>query len=285
MMSRRRDLAIDALSKALKLRMRLGIPLTDSLSPIDAAEKIGIEVRFVDLPSMEGIYVAGEEPKILLSSLRPQGRKMFTCAHEIGHHMYGHGDKFDEIRTTGNKLGRQHDNEQEFVADCFAAYFLMPKATIDHGLRVRELSYQNLDPVAVFTLSCWLGVGYHTLVTHLLVGLRAITRKTSDELSAVNPQDIRRQILNGTASTQVYMVDANWVGRAIDCEVNDVLVVPEDTTYESPRLKKQSASLIQAIEPGLDRLSLEKKKWSAFVRIAPQEYVGRSCFRFEETSE
>jgi len=91
----RKKLAADAVSRALSLRKKLGVSFEESVSPIDAAEQLSIDVRFVDLPSMEGIYVADNEPKIVLSSLRPSGRRSFTCAHELGHHMFGHGDRFD----------------------------------------------------------------------------------------------------------------------------------------------------------------------------------------------
>ena len=96
-MATNKIIASDALVHALRLRKRIGATLRDSVSPYAAAEQLGIEVRFMDFPSMEGMYVAGASPKILLSSLRPQGRRAFTCAHEIGHHVFGHGEQFDEL--------------------------------------------------------------------------------------------------------------------------------------------------------------------------------------------
>jgi hypothetical protein len=128
-------------------------------------------------------------------------------------------------------------------------------------------------------------VGYHTVVTHLLVGLQLISESEANELAAKDPQDIRRQILNSASSNQVHMVDINWIGRAIDCEITDFLVVPADVTCESPHLQKHSRSLVQAIQPGIDRLTIDDKEWSAFVRVSPQKYVGRSCFRFDEACE
>jgi hypothetical protein len=280
-MSQRRDLAIDALSRALKLRKQLEVPLSHSLSAIDAAERLGIEVRFIDLPSMEGIYVAGKEPQILLSSLRPQGRQMFTCAHEIGHHIYGHGDRFDAVRPKTY----MPKNEQEFLADCFAAYFLMPKATIDAGMRARGLTYDGLTPLSVYSLSSWLGTGYQTLVTHLRLGLRLITKAKADELAEAEARAIRGQLSKHAPSKQLHTIDAHWVGRAIDCDVNDLLLVPENCIAENDRLKRHTESLMRAVAPGIDRLWLNDRQWSAFVRVSPQNYVGRSCFRFEEACE
>lgn len=74
-MSTRNQLLGDAVTEALLLRRKLGVARTEAVCPIDIAELLGIEVRLMDLPSMEGIYASGTYPKILLSSLRPQGRR------------------------------------------------------------------------------------------------------------------------------------------------------------------------------------------------------------------
>src|SRR4051812_34930300 len=179
-MLNRRLLASTAITKALQLRKKLNISLEDSLSAIDAAENLGIDVRFVDLPSLEGIYIGGHSPQILLSSLRPQGRRNFTCAHEIGHHVLGHGEQFDELTDERNSL-RMND-PKEFSADCFAAFFLMPKSTVEHAIRRRGFKYETLTAVNVYCLSSWLGVGYSTLVNHLEYGLQLIDPQRAKEL-------------------------------------------------------------------------------------------------------
>jgi len=277
-------LATDALAKALLLRKRLGIPLTESVSAIDSAERIEIEVRSVDLPSMEGIYVAGIEPKIILSSMRPQGRRMFTCAHEIGHHMFSHGDQFDEL--IAEKSAPRRNAVREYIADCFATYFLMPKATIDSGMKCRGFSYQSIDPIQAYTLASWLGVGYRTLINHLVYGLNSIPRDMANQLLKIEPRDIRQQLLGRTVTTQLHLIDSHWIGRAIDCEVGDYLMLPKETTAEGYQLVAidggHERSLMQATAPGIARVSSASAGWSAFVRISRRGYTGRACFRFEE---
>lgn len=120
-MSNKNLIATDALTKALKARKRLGISPQESISAMDAAERMGIEVRLVDFPSMEGMYVAGDAPKIIMSSLRPPGRRSFTCAHEIGHHLFGHGEQFDEL--ISDRSFSRAESDVEFAADCFAGFF------------------------------------------------------------------------------------------------------------------------------------------------------------------
>lgn len=279
-----KKLATDALARALWLRKRLGIPLTESVSAIDSAERIEIEVRSVDLPSMEGMYVAGIEPKIILSSMRPQGRRMFTCAHEIGHHIFNHGDQFDEL--VAEKSTPRRNDVREFSADCFAAYFLMPKATIDSGMTRRGFSYQSIDPIQAYTLACWLGVGYRTLINHLLYGLNSISHEMANRLLRIEPRDIRQQLLGRTVTTHLHLIDSHWIGRAIDCEVGDYLMLPKETTAEGYQLvamdEGDESSLMQATAPGIARVSTARADWSAFVRVSRRSYTGRACFRFEE---
>ena len=284
MILHRRELTLEAIGKALSVRKQLGIAWHESLSPADAAEKLGIEVRFADLPSTEGMYIAGPEPKIILSSLRPQGRRNFTCAHEIGHHAFRHGTQFEEL--TSEKSAPRKNDPVEYLADCFAAYFLMPKATIDSGMNRRGFRYQSLNSTQVYLLASWLGVGYRTLVTHLKYGLDVILHEHAQELFKFHPKDIRQRLLGWSVPTHLHIVDTQWIGRAIDCEVGDYLLVPAETVLEGAQLKYtddlSSGFLVHAFAPGIARASFGASGWSAFVRVSARGYVGRCCFRFEE---
>lgn len=276
-------LATDALAKALRLRKRLSIPMDESVSALDAAESLGIEVRLIDLPSMEGMYVAGSSPKIMLSSLRPQGRRSFTCAHEIGHHIFNHGEQFDELTDEKSTL-RNHD-PKEYSADCFAAYFLMPKTTIDSGMKRRGLTYESLEPVQVFALASWLGVGYSTLVNHLQYGISMISRNKAQYLNRLLPKDIRQKLLGYAVSSPLHIADEHWLGRAIDCEVGDYLILPPRTQMEGQLIAvdgNNKRTIIHTQSSGVARVSNEMLGWAAFVRVSPHGYVGRSCYRFEE---
>lgn len=277
-------LATDALTKALRLRKQLGIPMDESVSALDAAENLGIEVRMIDLPSMEGMYMAGSKPKIMLSCLRPQGRRSFTCAHEIGHHIFEHGEQFDELTDEKSTL-RKHDSK-EYSADCFAAFFLMPKTTIDSGMKRRGLAYETLEPVQVYALASWLGVGYSTLVNHMQYGICMISSKKAQYLNKLAPKDIRQIILSYSVGSSLHMADEHWVGRAIDCEVGDFILLPQGTRIEGTQLilldGETNRVLIKSQAPGVARVVNEELGWAAFIRVSPPEYVGRSCYRFEE---
>jgi Zn-dependent peptidase ImmA (M78 family) len=278
-------LATEAAGKALRLRKQLGISLEESICPMDAAEKLGVEVRLVDFPSMEGIYIAGSTPKIVISSLRPQGRRNFTCAHELGHHLFGHGQQFDEL--TDDRTVLRKNDPKEFLADCFAAYFLMPKATVDSGMRRRGFTYQTLEPFQAYALASWLGVGYGTLLNHLQYGIRSISADRVQSLRKLTPTDIRRQILARSSSTQLHIADPHWSGRAIDSEVGDYLLLPRNTQADGEHLLAfdriaDGRTLIRTEAPGIARITNTLLDWAAFVRISPHNFIGRSCYRFEE---
>lgn len=286
-MLNRKQLAGEAVAKALWLRKRLGVAPDDAICPIDSAETLGIEVRLVDLSSMEGMYIAGDTPKILLSCLRPQGRRNFTCAHEIGHHIFRHGQQFDEMKE--EKSARRSAHPREFSADCFAAYFLMPKVAVDSGMARRGFAYPSLEPVQAYAMASWLGVGYKTFVSHLEYGLGVMLRDQANRLRKWEPRTIRNEILGRPVGSQLHLIDYAWSVRAIDCEVGDYLLLPEGSLCEGavssqPQLLANGA-LVQIERPGIGRVSSEQLRWAAFVRAARREYVGRSRYRFEEEAE
>jgi Zn-dependent peptidase ImmA (M78 family) len=145
----REQLARRAARAAIKLRMQLSALSAASLCSVDAAENLGIELRLVDIPSMEGMYVKNSGPEtksiILVSALRPAGRQASTAAHELGHHVFGHGTRIDQyIRDLDESSPSCPDSEEEFHANAFAA-FLMPKSAVDQGFRVRGYAPFSAD--------------------------------------------------------------------------------------------------------------------------------------------
>ncbi|MFZ6731263.1 ImmA/IrrE family metallo-endopeptidase [Undibacterium sp. Ji42W] len=281
-MPNKKQLASDAIVKALQVRKQLNLAHDESVSAIDASEQLGIEVRLTNLPSMEGMYVGGKKPTIVLSSLRPQGRRNFTCAHEIGHHMMGHGEQFDEL-VKDRSFSRSVD-PNEFQADCFAAFFLIPKVTLENGMKKRGYTYDTLDPIQIFKLSAWLGVSYSGVINHLVHGLGKISRSKGELLAKVQPRDIRRQLIGKSDMPHLVVVDEFWKGRAVDCEVGDYIIFPRNSFLENDSkflvLPSINGLVVRASTPGVARVSTDL--WSSFVRISPAQYNGRGCYRFEE---
>src|SRR5437764_967903 len=79
-------------------RRAAGFDLDVPLCVYDLAEGLGVDVWFKAIPRLEGMYVKTPGPSMVVSSLRPAGRQVYTGGHELGHHVYGHGSQIDEVQ-------------------------------------------------------------------------------------------------------------------------------------------------------------------------------------------
>ena len=135
-MSELNRMAQGAFASALRMRKNAGYRLDEAICVYDLAETLGIEVRFADIPSMEGMLYCNPDPVIIVSSQRPSGRRAFTCAHELGHFHSGDGTTVDEL------VGRSDRGDtypKEFIADCFAGALLMPKMAVERAFALLKL--------------------------------------------------------------------------------------------------------------------------------------------------
>lgn len=265
---------------ALRIRRDAGIGLTSPLNIHDVAERHGVEVWLSPISSLEGFYCSSPGPMIILNSLRPEGRKAYTCAHEFGHHVFGHGTKAD---TQG--VGLYSNNKEEFLVDCFAGFLLMPRAAVCHAFLVRGWNYRMPTPQQVYAIACLFGVGYTTLIHHMRASITLLDEKSADDLEKVRIQIIQSD-LGGRTGSSVIPVDENWVGRPVDITVGDRLLVPDQIQAEATCLfgpvEGTRGRFFEAKRPGVGRLRSHKGEWSAFVRVSRREYMGKSAYRFME---
>jgi hypothetical protein len=264
---------------------------------------------------MEGMYVKqtlhGVAPHILVSAIRPAGRQAMTAAHELGHHVFGHGTHIDQyvkgIGTIGctvspTSLGSDSSancfEPEEFLADAFGAFFLMPKSAVERGFATRGLAASTSTPLEVFSVAGWLGVGYTTLVHHMCSSLKLISWARAQELITAKPKALRERVVGQSFSEDVYIVDAAWTGRPLDLKLGDVAIVPTQTSVEPTTGRFSSAprsapGLITSTASGLTMFAstgvgvgrLVGTDWAVFVRVAAREYAGRNLYRhFEDDS-
>lgn len=276
-------LARSAASAALKLRHRGGIALTDPASPIDIAEKIGVQVQFLRTKSMEGMFVESPEPQILLSTMRPTGRINFTCAHELGHRWFGHTAHVDV--QSGHSPLLLADSEDEFQANAFASSLLMPKTTVQHGFVRRSTSPSTATPRQILAVAHWLGVGYSTLVHHLQRSLRLIDAGPAKALLTLQPKQILRPEINRDITGSAFVVDRAWTNKALDMEVGDVAIVEGAASVNGACVsvveREENRTLVKAIAPGTGHID-GGAGWSTYVRIRRYQFEGRSIFRHME---
>lgn len=284
-MRSRRELAREAISAALRVRCDARVALSDSVCVFDLAEQLGAEVRFVDMPSMEAVYVRASEPLILVSSLRPAGRMAYNCAHELGHHVFGHGAQVD-VLSEQERAGSF--DPKEFIADCFAGYLLMPKLAVSSAFATREWDPGTCTPVQTFTLAGWLGVSYEAMITHLHRTLRMIGPGHARELLKVKPKELRERIAAPRACSNLLVVDIHWSGRPVDIHVGDMVLAPHGVRLEGACAEViddgRDGTLLIGRAPGLGRM-VSGVGWAAFLRVSRAGFTGRSRYRHLEEAE
>ena len=283
-MAPRQDIGRVALRTALRIRTAAGIKLWEALSVFDLAEQLGIDVWFVENGSLEGMYWRHTPPTIFLSAQRPCGRQAFTCGHELGHHIFGHGTRMDEL--LGDGPSRNAQAPEESLADLFSGFLLMPQVAVNRGFQERGWDPGGSLPEQVYTVAHWLGVGYTTLVNHMCFALRILPRARGEALLKAAPKSIRLTIAGDEVSHDLIVVDEKWSGRAVDAQVGDLILLPQTIEVESKslRIEREDATgkLVRAIVPGRGRFFSQNTEWAVYVRVSRREYVGRNMFRHLE---
>lgn len=215
----RRTLILDGARRALEVRAQFSIDRDSGVDPIDLAGRLGLQVWLRDANAYDGVYSSGGPPIIVLASNRPLGRTAFTCAHEIGHHIFGHGATVEEIV-------EERDSSTlapaEVQADSFAANLLMPRSAVVHAMAVRGIKAAAIAPAQVFQLASWLGVGYASLISHMCHQLKLVNYGEAKRLKKNEPRTTKA-LITGVSSGRhdAILVDAHWGTRSIDCRVDD----------------------------------------------------------------
>lgn len=287
MIATQKDLAGEALDKALEVREEAGLAFNTPLCVFGLCESLGVRVQFVDI-NMEGLYSIEKSPLIMLSVLRPQARRVFNCGHELGHHVFEHGFTLDELQAQETSNG--HSDPNEFLADAFSGFLLMPPQAVRRAFADRKWNVAQATPEQVYRIACMFGVGYETMLTHLSASLRLLPRNQADTLRKIRLPQIRRSFLGDDTAERLVVIDEHHLLPTVDVEVGTHLLLPPKTEAESERLQIDrnlpSGRLFKAMSPGLVRVEAVDGQWAAIVRISRFQYTGWSKYRhLEETGD
>ncbi len=286
MTSLRSDLAKEALEKSLEVREQHGYDFRSPICVYDLAARASVKVQFVDNISMEGLYVALAKPTIIISALRPLTRRAYTCAHELGHHFFGHGSTIDEI-TDEAKEG--HFQPAEFLAESFAGFLLLPAQGVMRAFTLRNITPVTATPEQIYIIACSFGVGYETLITHLACSLRYIPKARADVLRKTRLPLLRKQILGFDTRDTLAIADYQHTLGTLDAEVGTLVLLPSGTVSESDRLEvlheTPNGRAFCAVRPGLARVSMPGGSWGVVVRISRFQYSGLAQYRHLEEIE
>ncbi|RCR67522.1 ImmA/IrrE family metallo-endopeptidase [Larkinella punicea] len=286
------NLNTKAILKADEIRTRLGLNIFQPINIFDACVNLGLTVRFVDI-NMEGLYVKqknGAYPTIILSNQRPFSRRCFTCAHELGHHVFDHGLKIDTL--SEQQANSTYKDSEEQLVDLFAGAMLLPIAGIQSEFAKRNWSIQKSSPVEYYTISSIFGVGYQTLIVHCKAhGL--INEQKSVSLLKSQPAKILESLLETRIILKSHfkIIDTNWGLSIVDLEVTNYIILPSGFKVEGNHLQEfklanNTRSVFIAEKPGIVRAFSHDNSICFFIRIQKLGYVGLAEYRhIEEDTE
>jgi len=279
----RRALATHAMRAAIATRAQAKLDQHSPVCIYGLCEKLGVTVRFNDI-NMEGMYQHGSPPRIHLSARRPLQRRAFSCAHELGHHVFGHGSSIDELREDA----KQHpwEDSKEFMADTFAGFTLMPIIGLRQAFATRGWMPETATALQMFTIACHFGVGYGTLLTHLSAGVNVISFSRAAALRRTTPKALRADILGALTPEPLIVADRHRVGPILDAEVKMLLCLPPGTETTGSSLSFERnlpcGRLFRTVRAGIVQARTVSGSWATFVRVAPEAYAGLARYRHLE---
>lgn len=285
----RRALATQAIQAAAGTRAEAKLDQARPICIYGLCETLGIAVRFNNI-NMEGMYQRGAPPRIHLSARRPLPRRAYNCAHELGHHVFGHGSSIDELREDAKV--QPWEDPKEFLADTFAGFILMPIIGLRRAFSVRGWTPETATPAQIFTIACEFGVGYSTLLTHLSAGVNMLSLRRAASLQRVTPKALRTEILGSLTPEPLIVADRHRAAPTLDAEVRTLLLLPPGTevAWDGGLVFERdlpTGRLFRATKPGIFRAT-NNDDWAIFVRVAPIQknephgYVGLAQYRHLE---
>ena len=277
----RRQLASQAMVASIATRTNTGCGQQSPVCIYSLCEALGVVVRFNGI-NMEGMYQRGSPPRIHLSARRPLVRRVYNCAHELGHHVFGHGSSIDELREDAQASTK---DPKEFLVDAYAGFLLMPTLGMRRAFAVRNWDPQNATPLQMFTVACEFGVGYRTLITHLSASTGTISKKRAETLLKTQPSDIRAGILGATSKSPLVVADTHNSSATMDCEIGMHVLLPLGVRIEGGALIHErdlvGGGLFRASHSGIARAE-GPDRFALFVRVARESYVGLAQYRHLE---
>ena len=210
--------------EAQRARVRFGVGDVRRVEVFSIIEDQGVWLMFQRLDRLYGFYRRMEEVAgIAINAHHPPSLQRFTAAHELGHHLLGHGFSLDEVQAidgaTGVEETRDFDEAlaarssvdvgnplEEAAAQAFAATFLMPIQTVNRALLDAgfDPDRPDIDAQDVYRLSLGFGTSYEATVTQLAVlekiswsrarALRLPPIKIKTALAGRRPDDSRADV-------------------------------------------------------------------------------------------
>lgn len=280
------DVGRQAARRALQFRLQNRVPLDGPCDVFELIHASHLVLRFMDARSLEGLYLQeGPSYTVAVSALRPRGLQRFTAAHELGHHLFHHGERIDRKADFQERFSSVPTDER--LADMFARFLLMPKRAVFSGFDKMGSDPSDPSDEDIFHVSSWLGVGYSTLLHQMHWTLGLLKAQQFHNLLTRRPATVKRRLVPAQTwipRRELFALTPGWANQRVHAQVGDVITGIQDpgTGY-----LRRDGSVWIADRPGevtcrLDTLSEEPVR----VSIARSDFVGVYTYRYlEEESE
>lgn len=200
--------------------------------PVDVYGAIGdadVMLIWRPLPRLFGMYLdePGSRPGVILNSELDPAVQRQTAAHELGHHVLGHGTRADlDLEALLERRSGWPDVEK--AAEAFASWFLMPRRAIAAAMARLNLG-RLTQPTDVYRLSLLLGTSYRTTVRHL-PNLRLASQEQARSWMSVPPSRIKTALdpaveAPASRSHDVWIINRAMAGLTFTVRIGDRVVV------------------------------------------------------------
>lgn len=219
------QLIVLAMGAAHRAHQQFGVDPRSRVDVFGALRSAGAYVFFRPLKSMCGAYLplANGSPGLLINSNLPLSTQRYTAGHELGHVFLKH-----KTVSLDREVGfvpelRTGFDEDEVVAEAFAAFFLMPKPLVLNSIKELGINTQRLRPRDVYLLSLRMGTSFKATINQLQT-LKIIQRHTATKLRDLTPKEIKQDLNDDQALGRhdIWVLDEHWNGKQI-------YPAPEDT--------------------------------------------------------
>ncbi|MDE0658065.1 MAG: ImmA/IrrE family metallo-endopeptidase [Gammaproteobacteria bacterium] len=179
----KRDEILRATAEAARILANYPAGRRTSFDIIGFVTDQGIPLLFRPLDQLWGAYVRlGTRRGILVTTKLGLAIQRFTLAHELGHHVLGHGSSMDLTLGFQGRINNGHRAAAEAAADTFAAELLASKHLMLNSAKRKGWNREALhDPNNIYQLALRLGISYEAACWGL-VASDVVTRRTAETL-------------------------------------------------------------------------------------------------------
>ena len=176
-------------------------------------------------------------------------------------------------------MSLSQNSYDELKASAFGAALLMPKTGVASAFTTRGWNLQFPEPIHIYAIACWFGVGYDTLIQQMSQTLGSTIQSYKGTAEGrVHPKELRRHILGFDIDRELVVVDLHWREKAIDVHVGDMILLPPRITNEQIGCQNhlslvdgsETKTVFQATLPGMARLVSSDLQWQQTGNVSLQ---------------